>query len=244
MISDAIYVEAGLGLVNSFSKCAVVLRWVHQRYCLWLHWFHTRSIRPILFWTTRTGRLETRSWVLIECCCEILYVWGRSIPQHGIHWMAGIYLIIGAYKLTASIESSTLFTCWNNSRAPWTNLLISTSKNTTWVGRTNEFLQKCVMQWQWIEFTSVDLVAMAKAFFLLLQDATILQQTEIGDMELKTLHGPSWRTRAPWARCSHYPIPEKRPSRAPSGRLTGMLEVAIKMPFWVALYSTSSSWKP
>jgi hypothetical protein len=26
MTSDAIYVEAGLGLVNSLSKCAVVLR--------------------------------------------------------------------------------------------------------------------------------------------------------------------------------------------------------------------------
>ena len=39
------------------------------------------------------------------------------------------------------------------------------------------------------------------------------QQTEIGDMKLKTLHGPSRRIRAPWAHCSNYPIPEKRPSR-------------------------------
>ena len=133
------------------------------------------------FWTTRTGSLETRSWTLIECC-EIFHAWGRSIPKHGIHWMAGIYLIISAYKLTASIESTIapaetiLAHKALDSRAPCTNLLISTPKNTTWVGLTNEFLQKCAMQWQSIEFTSLDLVAMAKVFFLLHQDATILQR--------------------------------------------------------------------
>jgi len=201
MISDAIYVEARLGLVNSLSICAVVLRWVHQRYCLWLHWFRTRNIRPILFWTTRTARLETLSWVVIECC-EIFHVWGRSIPQHGIHWMAGIYLIIGAYKLTASIESNTLFTCWNNSRAPWTNLLISTPKNsTTWVGRTNEWIstEMChatTVNWIYFRGPCCNGQRFSSFFYKMPQCCSepADQQTEIGDMELKTLHGPTFMT--------------------------------------------------
>ena len=59
-MSDAMYVEVGIRLVNSLSQCAGRSLMSVPKLLPWLDLIHTCTIRPTVFCllTTHTGRLE------------------------------------------------------------------------------------------------------------------------------------------------------------------------------------------